>query len=751
MHAIPIVHHHPHHNLSQTQSNTSNEILPFRPLHKYDQYIRSYRKEKKRELEKQKIALEEEKRKLDITDVARNLKRDTPVQEILLSKFQEKEARLDELRREKEELELRNLSSSPRISKHSREIKYSEPVYERLQDVRKHSLEKREQLKNALLEREMKEISGTPNINPVSKNIHRNLDTILAWSKERDEKLKYQKEKLEMQEKQQLLSSPRINSISDRLASQMNRSSSIHEHLLAQGQRKQRELEERKKQEIEKQMNDSIPTISAHSANVYREGEVFDRLYNVSLEQENRRREIMEFHTVVPKNFRDPVTGQQLFKPNINQRSASIVRSEPVQDILLRKANEAKRKIEQTKRKEIEEINNQSAENKALPYSQLLVELMELRTNTSTMDRLTKPKEPNHNNSTVMDQSLMCSFQPRICTKSREIDSQTNRNIPREELLLQRGTEYKKNQSRLKQQVLREDMMECTFSPRANSPRSSQNLNQSSFVERSVEWSKKVEKKLAMERQMLEKKEVEGCTFKPRISSPRKTRGGGGGVNEVRSATPPPDQKKAAKKLLNANQHRSMTPTMERRGMDIPSLRPPAIQPRATMRSMAVQGTTKSSAMNDKENHHPNKESSSTLNPTTGKVEEPKLAPPPATVTPAHPTEQQTRKPLALKSRAPKTRAASPRSVTPQQRRGNMQTREVNDSISRNNSRLERESGETDAVKRERDEERRIRAWEEQLSMELNDFHLSVNDINLQELRLSPEVVQLLRQVGIGK
>jgi hypothetical protein len=417
--------------------------------------------------------------------------------------------------------------------------------------MKKQSLDKREQLRNQMMEKEMQEVKAKPEINPASKTLSRPLDAIIAWGKERDDRINALRKKKEQNESH-VVQAPVINVISEKIASQMDRGQQIHDHLLEQHKKRKQEQTQKVKKIIEKEMNESVPMISIHSANLQRDEEVFDRLYNVSLEKESKKRQVLEHHESLLKQHLDPNTGHKLYSPFINPRSSAIVRSEAVQDILYKKSEEKRQKIEHAVMREQQAIDDTQKISKVGAYSQLLVELLEMRTNTTTQERLTKPKEDL--DTSLIDPTSTYSFKPKINQYSRDIDRQVNGVVSRPDLLMKKGTEYKKKQKRLKEELIQSSLAECTFSPRSNSPRRSLggNINNTSIAERSSEWVKRIDRKIEQERIVAASKQIEGCTFRPKLNFKS--------TSPPRSKTPPPQRKVES----TTNTSRSMTPPPQR-------------------------------------------------------------------------------------------------------------------------------------------------------------------------------------------
>ncbi|EFC40324.1 predicted protein [Naegleria gruberi] len=453
-------------------------------------------------MKKAKDEKESETQTPHITEFAKQMKRKGAIENRLLQSRDELNARLDELRMEKEKKELEELRG-PKINKRSKELKRDEPAYDRLLGYREQTLAKREMIKNLLEEKKQQEITMKPQINKKSQKLRRDIDAIQQWEKEKNLKTEQLRNEIKKQEIEQL-QQPKINPISEKLAAQMDRGQDVGDYLIQRYEKKKMEREIRNKIEKEKETKEAKPHISVHSANLERQGVVFDRLYIDSLEKENKRREMLEQIENKINNNIDPQTGTPLYNPIINARSALMARREPVEDVLLKKREEAERKKMALADREKKELEAQGG--KVGAYSRLLVEILEKRTNTNTMDRLTRvPKKPEP---TVITQTY--SFKPAINQNSREIDKYRNQGTPRQEVLLRKGYEYEQHKKEIEQRIKE---VEMSHSPK----KKPKTPNGHSLADRSLDWAKRKDLKLESERKMREAKESEECTFKPNV------------------------------------------------------------------------------------------------------------------------------------------------------------------------------------------------------------------------------------------
>lgn len=229
-------------------------------------------------------------------------------------------------------------------------------------------------IKKKLEQQENMAFTGQPTINTVSKQLNRSFDAMLDWHKEKERKAE---EKRQLQQKQKQSEhgthSPKINPISDKLAKAMRRNPDIATHLLQQNEKKRANFEKAVQEMLQEQIPAS-PTISPHSANLQRDTNIYDRLYSIHVDnQEKKKRTEQENSEQVDV---DSETGQKLHSPFINARSAALIRAKPIEDVLQEKGAVSAKKKKQAEMQHEDDIRNQNSTSKMGPYSQLLIGLM---------------------------------------------------------------------------------------------------------------------------------------------------------------------------------------------------------------------------------------------------------------------------------------------------------------------------------------------------------------------------------------
>ena len=241
------------------------------------------------------------------------------------------------------------------------------------------------------------------------------------------------------------------------------------------------------------------------------------RLDGINQKNEEKRKQEMELVEEFEKRNIDLNTGKRMHSPQINRKSQKLKRTEPIEETLLRKAAEKQARLEWAKKMEEQQIADfQNV--KVGEYSRFLAELMERKTNTSSQDRLLSQHKPTNRSaslSMIQEEESQCTFKPKINEKSKTLDrshrSQTPDAAPRAQLLIQKGAEYQDKKKQLKEQIDQQRMNDCTFSPRFSSPYRMKTQRSSSvtIAERSMEWAKKTDKRLELERQQSKQKELE--------------------------------------------------------------------------------------------------------------------------------------------------------------------------------------------------------------------------------------------------
>eukprot|EP01028_Stygiella_incarcerata_P006486 TRINITY_DN2650_c0_g1_i1.p1 TRINITY_DN2650_c0_g1~~TRINITY_DN2650_c0_g1_i1.p1 ORF type:complete len:856 (+),score=267.63 TRINITY_DN2650_c0_g1_i1:142-2709(+) len=501
-----------------------------------------------------------------VTRLAKNLRREGQVEELLMKRSDEYKAHLEELRRQREAEELKSLTA-PKINPVSKSMRSSTPAHERLYEFRKHTLAKREILKQGFEEKEKKTL-GNPEINPISKGIHRSIGHFYEWEERKKKKAVELKARLEAEEQEAIRPHPKLSKMSKKLVEHMDRSGDFGERMLRDHEEgKKRIAEKREKAFKERQMH-AKPTLSAHSANLLREGDVVDRLYTLS--QKKSKKDVSVEEDDVEEvgagrgsgsppsdrdEMRDPRTGQKLFSPFINPRSAALIRDEPIEDILIRRGEDSKRRYEDARKEQLETSMHESMTALHLgPYSRLLSTLLDKREAHKGLERLLEPKGQLRPRTVEMleEERSRYSFTPRINDVSKELDRAAHgsvSDVSRQDLLFMTAQSYQRRKKILQDAYQEKELEGCTFKPQPTSPQSPharyhRHIDRRSFVERNSEWVKRLDKKIEKQREHLQKKELEECTFHPhidpksrRLSTPRSKKEGS---ITMRSATPPP-------------------------------------------------------------------------------------------------------------------------------------------------------------------------------------------------------------------
>ena len=474
-----------------------------------------------------------------INTVSQAIRRDAPVEDILLRRNEEYKAHIEELRREKEQMEL-SLLKKPKINRQSKDMHRRDTIGDRYQVYVQQREDKKAKLRQQLLEDEQKKFSHRPVINEKSQKLARSPSSMLEWAENRKKKREQDVERARAEEEAALKSYPTMSEGSRKIMEKVKRydgrresSSSLYDRAVA-AQTKKLELSQHSS--VDNEECTGVPRISAHSANLKRSGNVTERLYKLAMEKVAKQSSSPQPREI-PKSAgtaRDPGTGQKLYEPFINPRSAVLVREKPVEDRLL----EAGQRREARRRALASEQSQKLAHSATAPkmgaYSKVLADLVENRTQQAVSERLQQPigilKEDTIRD-LVNEESTKYTFKPHINETSRLIDQEMHGvggAESRRQLLFKKAALYDQHLSQLQQDKIREELSECTFvpaTPRQRNGSGSQQgmtpLSGGSMHERQLEWARKVEEKVQHERRLAAESREAECTFRPTLSSPK--------------------------------------------------------------------------------------------------------------------------------------------------------------------------------------------------------------------------------------
>lgn len=245
------------------------------------------------------------------------------------------------------------------------------------------------------------------------------------------------------------------------------RTGKVEDMLMERAERSRRRLEDMQKRREREEMP-TAPQISEHSANLVRDGEVTERLYSMAHERPVSR------SRSAPRPDRDQDTGQRLFSPSINPRSAAIVRARPIEEILHEKGAEKDHRTVQRAEIQAAVAKEDSAKPKVGPYSALLVQLLETRTQQRTQERLHAPIHQLRRQTAqeiIDERQSQYSFKPVINPISEQIDRTVNgpaEGGERLQLLMKRQETYEQRRSKMQAEVFL-SLLQClvanTFYP----------------------------------------------------------------------------------------------------------------------------------------------------------------------------------------------------------------------------------------------------------------------------------------------
>ena len=213
-------------------------------------------------------------------------------------------------------------------------------------------------------------------------------DSLLRRKEEKQDRMHQKQEQAAMRRSKMADAGTHMSTGTRNITDRLDRGMPIHDMLIAQGElSKQRRNYLRHLKEQEDRVSIEMgPSITHVADSIDRHGDICERLFD----QAKQNAAALDQQEAEP--LFDPDTGQRFFSPAINAASWKIVRDEPVEEALFREGEEYLLRQQQRERRKDAEHQMASLQPKMVPYSQLLVDLMEMRTGgQSTQDRLKKP------------------------------------------------------------------------------------------------------------------------------------------------------------------------------------------------------------------------------------------------------------------------------------------------------------------------------------------------------------------------
>eukprot|EP00658_Telonema_sp_P-2_P020453 TRINITY_DN18088_c0_g2_i5.p1 TRINITY_DN18088_c0_g2~~TRINITY_DN18088_c0_g2_i5.p1 ORF type:complete len:755 (-),score=139.83 TRINITY_DN18088_c0_g2_i5:364-2628(-) len=379
--------------------------------------------------------------------------REGEIYDRLSQKALEYKEHIQQMQTEKTRDELSKVSGQPTISKRAQELgkrqgNVSDRLFEfgRQRDARRDKAQKEKQVS---IEATLREAS--PAITQVAANMDRSYDMMAAWDARRKLKIASMRQAQELEDSSDKAHVPRISKNSQAMVKNMKRPGTIGQHLHAQAK-----LYQQKQQQQQQAVSAShMPGISRHSANMRRDGKVGDRLYDMAKQRQHRQKQ------------RSASAGRER-PPNslsINRRSRTMKRSEPVYEVLYKKGMEYREKARTRIQEEHKTQEPNHTHSKVGARSALLVQMLENRTKTTVMERLTRPTGQLKKSTLqhVEQEHRECTFRPKISPTSKRIDRKVNGNMlepgqHRRDLLFKKAEQYEFNRAQNQEHYMKLEM-----------------------------------------------------------------------------------------------------------------------------------------------------------------------------------------------------------------------------------------------------------------------------------------------------
>ena len=477
---------------------------------------------------------------------SQKLERDEPVETILYSMAKVYEDRKERKRVEKELADEKEMRSTPTINPKSHALKREGKVEERLTEMHNMTLQKTAKQRENLEQEREKEVASElkfhPEISRMASKLKNNMaveQRLHEWNKNKEANLEKKKVIAKQNAESEVTGTPSISNRSQKLAKHLRPTDRpLHDVLLEEDERKKRDAME-KKAMIELSEAPGYPRITAYAASLVRPGDVADRLYEESLQREQKLRMLVE------ESF---VTADEYVKGDDKTRQLGIspygrIRTLPVEtDMATRDEETRKHREEKAKMKDAEVIssakpviNSRSREleakmvasGKILPAADRIVHVKTASKAIAAAGSGHRHGSHGGDDSTMTADDPELTFRPQINPVSVELANKqrAQSGSDRTDALLKLGKTYEEKRKRAAEYKKMQEMEECTFKPKLNHsskvgsyarPRASGPEGLTRWFD---SWEMKRTAKLERMRHEKESEAMKECTFMPSRSS----------------------------------------------------------------------------------------------------------------------------------------------------------------------------------------------------------------------------------------
>eukprot|EP00762_Andalucia_godoyi_P006094 ANDGO_00364.mRNA.1 hypothetical protein len=432
------------------------------------------------------------------------------VEDRLMTFWKASQEKIENQRTQKIQSE-REALSSPQLSKKAQNIKSEVPVYVRLIERYASSQEKLEKERTdkevKAKEAEQGELTLKPKISKHGERVAgRNVDAIYVWDADRQRRIEQLRQEKQASEAAEARFEPDINRRSAKLASKSRREGErVEDHLLEYDMKRRLHLLDLQT-EVDAVENPGHPQITERAAALKRNGNPFDRLYEMASDIEEKRRRC-----------------KAELDPSLNSSPTRSQSAHP-EDVILKRSEESKRKIQAKWEVEMAKLYAPAKMNPTSEY-------MANRMPSSSWDRLLSPKvvpaprDPDF----LLKELAECTFHPKIDGNSKKLSSKVATSYQdRGEYLHAKSRSKIEKLQRMREENEQRMLSECTFRPQRVSTTSENRLHHEEYdvdlgdadvVERLSVWAKRKDERIHKEREAKDAREVQECTFQPMTPS----------------------------------------------------------------------------------------------------------------------------------------------------------------------------------------------------------------------------------------
>eukprot|EP00760_Papus_ankaliazontas_P035909 PhM_4_TR8081/c0_g1_i1/m.5988 len=447
-----------------------------------------------------------------------------PVHEELIDKGKIYEQNKEKLREEAVRKQLAAMRPTPKVSSMAQQIRREDKIEERFRklELDRRQMEEWNRAKYLRREEDEQNHSFKPKISKKGRRATSRasaLENNSMWQQKREEEREALRTKKIIAEMAEVRGTPEIDERSARLAERKKQRDGLEgfshlDTMLERDRLSRLSAWERQQHEL-RNSQPGNPRITAYAATMPRDGDVFDRLYSTSYENEAKR--------AVLHQSRVNEEGMECsYSPRITRNASSIVRERPVEEDLLDRHAQSRAMQEEQVRLMMERERDLHT-----PAINPVSDEIASRLPETSRERLYKPKSRYYDPTEY-------PFQPNLGHNSSQDDTGSDeksgrkqgadtgrRQHERIDQMYQREMQRQEKLDQLRAEEEDRMMADCTFRPTTRFPsgRTDSAAQPLRVYNRVTQWARRRDQKIIEQRQEKTRQELAECSFRPDMST----------------------------------------------------------------------------------------------------------------------------------------------------------------------------------------------------------------------------------------